>query len=272
MNSRDLTKSRTIAPINHKIFNNMNLNKLGLSLTNSVEKSNYIVLKDGQIKEKRKKNSYFEESVDTKRLLRAMGAEAKIRKVKSWVDDITKKNLFFKADFHNISNIKNKRNSDNTFLGKFQRKNLHENVIIDFEEDDEEDNNSSIILNHNHIEENNHNHKAHNSNKSLSCFHNEIMKSLGDKHHKSEVCNCNKYDNKSVCKFKHKHKTINNNKNQDYAEKRNMYIDLHKRLNNSKKKQELKQLLKIGIITELIILLLKKEIILLKAVLMNPFL
>ena len=201
MNSRDITKSRTINPINHKIFNN----KLGLSLTNSVEKSNYIVLKDGQIKQKRKKNSYFEENVDTKRLFREMGAEEKIRKVKSWVNDITKKNLFFKADFHNISNIKNKRNSDNTFLGKFQKIHMHENVIIDFEEDDEEDNNnnkSSIVFdhNHNHIEENMeniHNHKVCSSNKNLSYFHNEIMRSLmnnGDKNNKNEVCNCNKYD------------------------------------------------------------------------------
>ena len=43
---------------------------------------------------------------------------------------------------------------------------------------------------------------------------------------------------KSVCKFKHINRINNNNKNQDYIEKRNMYKDLHKTLNNSEKKNK----------------------------------
>ena len=113
MNKRDIIKSNTITPINHKYFNIMNLKNLNLSLTNSIENSSYIILKDGTIKQKRHKNSYFEGFIDNKRLLVTMETEKKIRRVKSWVNDNKKTNLFYKANFFNfhykINNNKNNK-------------------------------------------------------------------------------------------------------------------------------------------------------------------
>ena len=49
MNKREIIKSNAITPINHKSFNIMNLKNLNLSLTNTIENSSYIILKDGTI-------------------------------------------------------------------------------------------------------------------------------------------------------------------------------------------------------------------------------
>ena len=258
MNKRDIIKSNTITPINHKYFNIMNLKNLNLSLTNSIENSSYIILKDGTIKQKRHKNSYFEGFIDNKRLLVTMETEKKIRRVKSWVNDNKKTNLFYKANFFNFhykinNNKKNKRHSDNIILGKLQRINMFENVFIDNDDNSsnksnngniilynktENDNKDNINLNFSYSEiikpiKTNNNNTDNNSNNNNVETNNRINKNRSRS--KTIICNCNKYDNKTSCKFKNMNKV---NKNEDFIDKRNMYKDLYKSINNSNKKNK----------------------------------
>ena len=132
--TNNILNTEKITPTNKRTLNKYNLNNLNLSLTNSVENSSYILLKDGTIKQKRHKNSYVEGFLDNKRLLKAMEANTKIRRVKSLINNSKKKNLFYKANFYFDSNEKN---SVKRKKGKMQRINMYENVFIQ----DELDNN-----------------------------------------------------------------------------------------------------------------------------------
>ena len=216
MNKNNL-KSKTITP-NHKSFNKYNLNNLNLSLTNSVENSSFIILKDGTIKQKRHKNSYFEEFLDNKRLIIAMETESKIRRVKSNVSDNKKKNLFYKANFNDSKNIKtNKRNSDTNVL-KLQRINMYENVFI----------NDNSFIGRNHTDNN-----KYCNNLNLNFSYNDIIKQVRKNNKKKSIrCNCNKYDNQSNCKYNKKQTKLN--KSWNLFERKNMYKDLWKYLNNNR--------------------------------------
>ena len=198
----NLPNSETITPTNIKSSNKYNLNNLNLSLINSVENSSYILLKDGTIKQKRHKNSYVEEYLDNKRLLKAIEADSKIRRVKSCVNDNKKKNLFYKANFYFDSNEKNsEKNIEN--ISKLQRNNMYENVFID-------DN----LNDFNNLENNRFSHNNYYNNLNLNFYYNDIIKpSKNSKNKKVSKCNCNKYDSKSNCKYDKNSNKNNSNKN-----------------------------------------------------------
>ena len=129
--NRVILKSEKIAQSTKKLLKKFNLNKLNLSLTNKIENSSFIILKDGTIKKKRHKNSYLEEYLDNKRLLMTLEVTTKIRRTKSCSTDNRKKNLFYKTNFWYFKkNDKIKRNSDNNIFGKVQRKNMFEKVFV----------------------------------------------------------------------------------------------------------------------------------------------
>ena len=127
-----IIKSQAKTQSTKKLLKKYNLNKLNYSLTNTIENSSFVMLKDGTIKKKRHKNSYLEEYLDNKRLLMTLEeATTKIRRPKSCANDNRKKNLFYKTNFwHFKKNDKIKRNSDNNIFGKVQRINMLENDFI----------------------------------------------------------------------------------------------------------------------------------------------
>ena len=129
-------RSKTITPNNKKSYNKFKLNNLNLSLTKLIDNSSYIILKDGKIKQKRHKNSYFEGYLDNKILLMAMDTdtdtESKIRRVKSCLNDNKKKNLFYRANCWNFKTKEsNKNNSDTNMPFNLNRINMFQNVYID---------------------------------------------------------------------------------------------------------------------------------------------
>ena len=223
-------KSKTITPNNKKSFKkfNLNLNNLNLSLTNTIDNSSFIILKDGTIKPKRHKNSYFEGYLDNKRLLIAMDTESKIRRVKSCVNDNKKKNLFYKANCLNYKiNNSDKRNSDTNIPVNLHRINMFENVFIDENQDNEFNGNNSK-------NKNRYSHNNYHNNLNLNFSYNDKIRPVGPKinNKNKQNCNCDKYDSKSKCKF---HKNQNQNKineNECLIEKKNRYKNLWKYLNN----------------------------------------
>ena len=211
-------KSKAITPNNKKSFKkfNLNLNNLNLSLTNTIDNSSFIILKDGTIKPKRHKNSYFEGYLDNKRLLIAMDTESKIRRVKSCVIDNKKKNLFYKANCLNY-NIKNsnKINSDTDIPVNLHRINMFENVFIDENQDNEFNGKSSK----------NKNRQSHNNycnNLSLNFSYNDKIRPVNPKinNKNKQNCNCDKYDNKSKCKFHNNQNQNKINENESIIEKK----------------------------------------------------
>ena len=86
-----------------KSQNKFDLNNIELSLTNSVDNSDFIILKNGTIKQKRKKNSYVERYLNSLRLEKAIENSNK-KRVKSYVNIRNKKNLFYKKNF-NFDNV-----------------------------------------------------------------------------------------------------------------------------------------------------------------------
>ena len=127
--NRVILKSEKITQSTKKFIKKFNLNNLNLSLTNKIENSSFIILKDGTIKKKRHKNSYLEEYLENKRLLMTLEATAKIRRTKSYSNDNRKKNLFYKTNYWYFKK-NDKRNSDNNILEKVQRINMLENAFI----------------------------------------------------------------------------------------------------------------------------------------------
>ena len=220
MNSNFLN-SETITPINHKYFNKFNLNNLNLSLTNSIENSSFIILKDGTIKPKRHKNSYFEGYLDNKRLSMAMkGEEQKIRRVKSLsVNDTKKKNKFYKTNFWNFQNFDYNENNP---VKKVQKINMYENVFID-----ENSKNDFIPMNIDKKIRFSHNNYYNNLN--LNYSYNDIIRP--SIRNNNICCNCNKYDPKSNCKYD----ILNNksNKSVNILEKKDRYKNLGKYLNKN---------------------------------------
>ena len=185
----DILNSEKVTPKINKLLNKFKLNNLNLSITNSIENTSFIILKDGTIKQKRHKNSYLEEYLDNKRLLLAMEASEKPRKTKSYINKNKKKNLFYKTNFYFIksyekNNNKNKRNSDNDILGKLQRLNMFENVFIN-DTLNKELNNREVQYRFSH--------NNYSNNLNLSFLYNdENIKSGIKKRNNSKISNFNK--------------------------------------------------------------------------------
>ena len=134
-----------ITPLFHsKSQNKYDLNNIELSLTNSIDNSDFVLLKNGTIKKKRKKNSYLEEYLDNKRLNKAISNSNKKRN-KSCSNIKTKTNLFYKTNF---DGLKHSINSDKNIFNKAQKINIFENVIINTE------NNNSLKLSYSYNDKN----------------------------------------------------------------------------------------------------------------------
>ena len=188
--NRVILKSEKITQSTKKLLKKFNLNNLNLSLTNKVENSSFILLKDGTIKKKRHKNSYLEEYLENKRLLMTLEATAKIRRTKSYSNDNRKKNLFYKTNFKK----KSKRNSDNNILGKVQRINMFENAFINDKIKEEDMNNQEVQFRFSH---NNYMNKLNLSN-SRNDWKSGRKKNKSNK--KKKISNSNNYYNK--CEYK----------------------------------------------------------------------
>jgi len=134
-----------ITPLFHsKSQNKYDLNNIELSLTNSIDNSDFVLLKNGTIKKKRKKNSYLEGYLDNKRLNKAISNSNKKRN-KSCSNIKTKTNLFYKTNF---DGLKHSINSDKNIFNKVQKINIFENVIINTE------NNNSLKLSYSYNDNN----------------------------------------------------------------------------------------------------------------------
>ena len=134
-----------ITPLFHsKSQNKYDLNNIELSLTNSIDNSDFVLLKNGTIKKKRKKNSYLEGYLDNKRLNKAISNSNKKRN-KSCSNIKTKTNLFYKTNF---DGLKHSINSDKNIFNKAQKINIFENVIINTE------NNNSLKLSYSYNDNN----------------------------------------------------------------------------------------------------------------------
>ena len=200
----------SLTPLYHSKSQNKNdINNVELSLTNSIENSDFILLKNGTIKQKRKKNSYFEEFIDNKRLNKAIENSNK-KRVKSYNSIRNKNNLFYKTDYNGIKSLKHSTKSDNNIFGKAQKINIYENVIIN---------------------------NLNNDNLKLSYSFNN-----NSKNEENKICNCNKYNNKEKCKYNQmmdiKRKKLD--KYENLINTKNMYKDLYKNL----KKKNMKKIIK----------------------------
>ena len=112
-----------------KSQNKFDLNNVELSLTNSIDNYDFILLKNGTLKQKRKKDSYFEGYLDNKRLNKAIENSNK-KRAKSYINVRNKINLFYKTNFDGIKSMKNSIHSDTNIFNKAQKINIFENVII----------------------------------------------------------------------------------------------------------------------------------------------
>ena len=164
-----------------KSQNKFDLNNIELSLTNSVDNSDFIILKNGTIKQKRKKNSYVERYLNSLRLEKAIENSNK-KRVKSYVNIRNKKNLFYKKNFNSESNnnLKNNIHSDTNIFGKAQKINIFENVIIN--------NDLTKIDNNNNFSNNLKLNFSYNKDNNINNF-------------EKNLCDCDKYDNKNKCKY-----------------------------------------------------------------------
>ena len=115
--------------IESKSQNKYDLNNVELSLTNSIDNYDFILLKNGTLKPKRKKDSYFEGYLDNKRLNKAIENSNK-KRVKSCANVRNNINLFYKTNFDGIKSMKNSIHSDTNIFNKAQKINIFENVII----------------------------------------------------------------------------------------------------------------------------------------------
>ena len=190
-----------------KSQNKYDLNNVELSLTNSIEDSDFVLLKNGTIKKKRKKNSYYEGYLDNKRLNKAIENTNK-KRVKSFSNKKNKKNKLFKSN--NEISIKKIVHSDNNIFSKAQKINIFENVVIN------NINNESIKLSYSYNK---------NSNKK-----------------EKKLCNCDKYNEKSKCKYSQmmdkKQKKLD--KYENLIKTKNMYKDLYKNLKKKNMKKSIK--------------------------------
>ena len=185
---------------NSKSQNKYDLNNIELSLTNSIDNSNFILLKNGTIKQKRKKNSYYEGYLENKRLNKAMENSNK-KRVKSVNNTKNKKNLFLKINNENNENnentipLKKILHSDNNLFNKAEKINIFENVIINNSNDEKE-----------------------------------------------KKCNCDKYNNKSQCKYNQilEKKKKKLDKYENLIKTKNMYKDLWKNLKKKNAKKNYK--------------------------------
>ena len=119
-----------------KSQNKYDLNNVELSLTNSIDDSDFVLLKNGTIKKKRKKNSYYEGYLDNKRLNKAMeNSNKKIDPVclldtppntrynPDTVKIDAKKIKIKSREKNNLKNFKNINNAvviNNTFFNKYK--------------------------------------------------------------------------------------------------------------------------------------------------------
>ena len=193
-----------------KSQNKYDLNNVELSLTNSIDDSDFVLLKNGTIKKKRKKNSYYEGYLDNKRLNKAMENSNK-KRVKSFSNEIKEKNKLFKSfKSNNEINIKKIVHSDNNIFSKAQKINIFENVVIN------NINNDNLKLSYSYNK---------NSNKK-----------------EKKLCNCDKYNEKSKCKYSQmmdkKQKKLD--KYENLIKTKNMYKDLYKNLKKKNLKKSIK--------------------------------
>ena len=211
MSLNNKNKNNIKALFHSKSQNKYDLNNVELSLTNSIDNSDFVLLKNGTIKKKRKKNSYFEGYLENKRLNKAM-ENSNIKRVKSYSIKRNKKNIFFKSNNEHSNNIKKIVHSDNNIFSKAQKINIFENVIIN---------------------------NINNNNLKLSySFNNE-----NSKNKEKNICNCDKYNDKSKCKYSQmiekKQKKLD--KYENLIKTKNMYKDLWKNLKNKTTKKSFKK-------------------------------
>ena len=202
-----------------KSQNKFDLNNIELSLTNSVDNSDFIILKNGTIKQKRKKNSYVERYLNSLRLEKAIENSNK-KRVKSYVNIRNKKNLFYKKNFNSESNnnLKNNIHSDTNIFGKAQKINIFENVIIN--------NDLTKIDNNNNFSNNLKLNFSYNKDNNINNF-------------EKNLCDCDKYDNKNKCKYNSpKQKKLN--KYENLIKQKNIYKDLWKNLKKKNMKKSIK--------------------------------
>ena len=203
-------KNKIKSLFHSKSQNKYDLNNVELSLTNSIDDSDFVLLKNGTIKKKRKKNSYYEGYLDNKRLNKAMENSNK-KRVKSFSNEIKEKNKLFKSfKSNNEINIKKIVHSDNNIFSKAQKINIFENVVIN------NINNDNLKLSYSYNK---------NSNKK-----------------EKKLCNCDKYNEKSKCKYSQmmdkKQKKLD--KYENLIKTKNMYKDLYKNLKKKNLKKSIK--------------------------------
>ena len=90
--------------------------------------NNFILLKNGTLKPKRKKDSYFEGYLDNKRLNKAIENSNK-KRVKSCANVRNNINLFYKTNFDGIKSMKNSIHSDTNIFNKAQKINIFNPII-----------------------------------------------------------------------------------------------------------------------------------------------
>ena len=186
-----------------KSQNKYDLNNVELSLTNSIDNSDFVLLKNGTIKKKRKKNSYYDEYLDNKRLNQAMENTYK-KRVKSFPNIKNKKIKLFKSnnDMNKI-NIKKIVHSDNNIFSKAQKINIFENVIIN---------------------------NLNKDNLKLSYSFNSFNNKEKSKNDEKIKCTCDKYNERNKCTYNQmmeiKQKKLD--KYENLIKTKNMYKDLWK--------------------------------------------
>ena len=119
---------------NNKEFKSRNIydiNNIELELTNKIDNSDFILLKNGTIKQKRKKNSYIDEYLQNKRLNKAINNATNIKRVKSCFNVRNNKSIYLQTNSENLNDIKKNMNSDTNIFNKAQKINIFENVILD---------------------------------------------------------------------------------------------------------------------------------------------
>ena len=198
-----------------KSQNKYDLNNVELSLTNSIDNSDFVLLKNGTIKKKRKKNSYYDEYLDNKRLNQAMENTYK-KRVKSFPNIKNKKIKLFKSnnDMNKI-NIKKIVHSDNNIFSKAQKINIFENVIIN---------------------------NLNKDNLKLSYSFNSFNNKEKSKNDEKIKCTCDKYNERNKCTYNQmmeiKQKKLD--KYENLIKTKNMYKDLWKNLKKKNMKKNVK--------------------------------
>ena len=190
---------------NNKEFKSRNIydiNNIELELTNKIDNSDFILLKNGTIKQKRKKNSYIDEYLKNKRLNKAINNATNIKRVKSCFNVRNNKSIYLQTNSENLNDIKKNMNSDTNIFNKAQKINIFENVILD---------------------------NSNNDHLKLSFSYNNINNNI------SKINKKNKY----IEMIEKKQNKID--KYENLIKTKNMYKDLWKNLKNKKLKKNMKQ-------------------------------